>query len=121
MANSLNISGVVTFQAPANSQTVSEQLNLVTALVPAGSSLIKSIGSLTNSATQQVLTGVSTPGAIILRNLDATNTVTYGPNATAQNGTLLPGALNIWTPTGTTLYAATTAGTAQLQIFATSA
>lgn len=118
MASSLVINGAVQFQAPANSQIVSETFNLSTQLAPTGSTLLKSIGAITNTATSQTLTGVSTPGTIVLRNLDNTNSITYGTNATAQTGLLLPGALNIWSPNGTALFAATVSGTAQLQIFA---
>lgn len=120
MSNQFQISGTANFQAPTNSQTVNESLNLTTQINPTGAAFIKSIGSLTNTSTQQVLTGVTTPGTIILRNLDGTNTVTYGPNNTSVVGSLAPGALNIWSPNGTALYANTTSGTASLQIFAIS-
>lgn len=120
MATSLQISGTINFQSPANSSLVNESVNLSTSLAPTGTTLLKSIGSLTNSMTQQVLTGVTNVGTIMLRNLDGTNSIVYGPNSNSQAGSLLPGALNIYSPNANALYAATTTGTAQLQIFAIS-
>jgi hypothetical protein len=120
MANYLSIQGSVTFQAPQNGVNVNENLNLVTTSAPNGTTMCKLISAVTNSAALITLPNVATPGYIVLRNLDGTNSITYGPNTTAQIATLLPGALNIFSPTGTTLAAATSAGTAQLQIFAIS-
>ncbi len=121
MPNSLQISGQVQFQAPAGSPIVSEIFNLQTSLQPTGTTFIKAIGALTNSVAQQVLTGVSNAGTVLLRNLDGTNVITFGPNSASQAGTLQPGALNIYSPSSGALYAGTVTGTAQLQIFAIAA
>lgn len=120
MANSFVINGAVQFQAPSGSSIVSETLNLSTSLSPTGPNFVKTIGSLTNSPAQQTLPNLGTPGPIILRNLDSSNTCTYGPNAASQAGLLIPGDLAIWRPNGGALWAGTLSGTAQLQIFATS-
>lgn len=120
MANVLSINGTVQFQAPANSQTVNETVTLSTSLAPTGTTFAKLITACNITAQSITLPDVTTPGAIVLRNLDNTNTITYGASSGSLTGTLLPNALNIWSPTGTTLEANTTGGTAQLYVFATS-
>lgn len=119
MPNSFVINGAVQFQAPQGSSIVSETLNLQTSLQPVGTTLVKTIAALTSSPAQQVLPNLGTPGPIILRNLDSSNSVTYGPNSASQAGLLIPGDLAIYRPNGGALWAGTVSGTAQLQIFAT--
>lgn len=120
MANSLTIQGQVTYQSPASSQLVNEFFNLQAATAPAGTALNKQIASLTNTVGLVALDGVASPGIIVLRNLDNTNSISYGTNTSAaQAGLLLPGDVAIWRPNGANLYAGTVTGTAKLQIFAT--
>lgn len=119
MANSLSIQGQVVFQAPAGSQTVNEFFNLAASTTPAGTTLNKQVFSATSSPASVTFSGVTTLGVIFLRNLDSTNTVTYGINSAGQSGSLQPGEVGIWRPNGNTMFAGTTSGVASLQIFAT--
>lgn len=119
MANSLSIQGTVQFQVPASNQNFNELFNLQSTSVPAGSSMNKQIFVANATPSLVTLDGVATPGVVFLRNLDNTNTVTYGINTTAQNALIKPNQIAIWQPNGTTLSAGTVSGTASLQIFAT--
>lgn len=122
MANALNISGTVLFQAPSGNQLVQNQTSLALSVAPAGGTFSQTIYNATTSETSPTTPGVTALGYVFFRNLDSTNFVEIGAETASYCAKLQAGDISLikWDVATAIFIKANTANVA-LQIVAFSA